>query len=114
MSFYANVMNLLGYPAEAGFSSTKAIRNLGNMLILKFLESNKINSKLKVNRFKIPNYAYSNRYQQAKKTEAMKNLIQMEKRNCHHTKTKEWLPRPISNASQPHTCFLADTHFIHL
>jgi hypothetical protein len=36
---------------------TKAIRNLGNMLILKFLALNKISSKLKINRFKIPNYA---------------------------------------------------------
>ena len=36
---------------------TKAIRNLGNMLILKFIALNKISGKLKVNRFKIPNYA---------------------------------------------------------
>ena len=36
---------------------TKAIRNLGNVLILKFVALNKISSKLKVNRFKIPNYA---------------------------------------------------------
>ena len=36
---------------------TKAIRNLGNVLILKFLALNKISGKLKVNRFKIPNYA---------------------------------------------------------
>ncbi len=36
---------------------TKAIRNLGNVLILKFLALNKISAKLKVNRFKIPNYA---------------------------------------------------------
>jgi len=35
----------------------KAIRNLGNMLILKYLALNKISSKLKINRFKIPNYA---------------------------------------------------------
>ncbi len=38
-------------------STTKAIRNLGNMLILKLLELNKIIGKLKVNRLKIPNYA---------------------------------------------------------
>jgi len=36
---------------------TKAIRNLGNVLILKFLALNKISGKLKINRFKIPNYA---------------------------------------------------------
>ncbi len=37
--------------------TTKAIRNLGKVLILKFLGLNKINVKLKSNRFKIPNYA---------------------------------------------------------
>ena len=36
---------------------TKAIRNLGNTLILKLLALNKISSILKVIRFKIPNYA---------------------------------------------------------
>ncbi len=36
---------------------TKAIRNLGNMLILILIALNIISSKLKVNRFKIPNYA---------------------------------------------------------
>jgi len=36
---------------------TKAIRNLGKVLILKFVAINKISSKLKNNRFKIPNYA---------------------------------------------------------
>jgi len=36
---------------------TKAIRNLGNVLILKFIALNKISGKLKINRFKIPNYA---------------------------------------------------------
>ncbi|RLD58397.1 MAG: hypothetical protein DRJ01_12615 [Bacteroidetes bacterium] len=36
---------------------TKAIRNLGNVLILKFIALNKISCKLKINRFKIPNYA---------------------------------------------------------
>ena len=36
---------------------TKAIRNLGNVLILKFLALNKISSKIKINSFKIPNYA---------------------------------------------------------
>lgn len=45
-------------------STTKAIRNLGNMLTLKFLALNKISGKptlpagrLKFSRFKIPNYA---------------------------------------------------------
>ncbi|MEA1873684.1 MAG: hypothetical protein U9N51_04545 [Bacteroidota bacterium] len=36
---------------------TKAIRNLGIMLELRLLVSNKIYGKLRVNRFKIPNYA---------------------------------------------------------
>jgi len=36
---------------------TKAIRNLGNMLLLKIIVLNKISTKLKINRFKIPNYA---------------------------------------------------------
>jgi len=36
---------------------TKAIRNLGNILILKLIALNKISSKLKVWSFKIPNYA---------------------------------------------------------
>ena len=36
---------------------TKAIRNLGNVLILKFLVVNIISGKLKISRFKIPNYA---------------------------------------------------------
>ncbi len=36
---------------------TKAIRNLGNVQILKLIALNKIIGKLKVNRFKIPNYA---------------------------------------------------------
>ena len=36
---------------------TKAIRNLGKLLILKLIALNKISGKLKVNRFKIPNYA---------------------------------------------------------
>ena len=36
---------------------TKAIRNLGNVLIFKFLALSKISSNLKINRFKIPNYA---------------------------------------------------------
>jgi hypothetical protein len=36
---------------------TKAIRNLGKVLILKFIALNKISCKLKINRFKIPNYA---------------------------------------------------------
>jgi uncharacterized protein involved in tolerance to divalent cations len=36
---------------------TKAIRNLGNALILRLVVLNKISSKLEINRFKIPNYA---------------------------------------------------------
>jgi len=36
---------------------TKAIRNLGNVLILSIIALNKISGKLKINRFKIPNYA---------------------------------------------------------
>jgi len=36
---------------------TKAIRNLGKVLLLKFLALNKISGKLKINRSKIPNYA---------------------------------------------------------
>ena len=34
---------------------TKAIRNLGNVLILKFLAINNISDKLKISHFKIPN-----------------------------------------------------------
>ena len=34
-----------------------AMRNLGNVLILMIIALNKINGKLKINRFKIPNYA---------------------------------------------------------
>ncbi len=37
-------------------STTKAMRNLGNMLILKFIALNKNSCKLKINSFKIPNY----------------------------------------------------------
>ncbi len=37
--------------------ATKAIRNLGNILIFKFLALNKISGKLKVYRFEMPNYA---------------------------------------------------------
>ena len=40
---------------------TKAIRNLSIVMILKFLAPNKISGKLKINRFKIPNYAWPNR-----------------------------------------------------
>ena len=36
---------------------TRAIRNLGNVLILKFIALNKIGGKLEINYFKIPNYA---------------------------------------------------------
>ena len=43
--------------ADNNIPPTKAIRNLGNVLILKFLALNKISGKLKINRFKIPNYA---------------------------------------------------------
>ncbi len=48
---FLKIMNKEGQPL------TKAIRNLGNVLILKFLALNKISGKLKINRFKIPNYA---------------------------------------------------------
>ena len=37
--------------------ATKAIRNLGKVLILMFLVLNKFSGKLKINSFKIPNYA---------------------------------------------------------
>ena len=37
--------------------TTKAIRNLGKVLILMFLALNKISRKLKINSLKIPNYA---------------------------------------------------------
>ena len=37
--------------------TTKAIRNLGNVLVLRLVVLIKISGKLKVNRFKIPNYA---------------------------------------------------------
>ena len=36
---------------------TKAIHNLSKVLILNIIALNKISSKLKINRFKIPNYA---------------------------------------------------------
>ena len=36
---------------------TKAIRNLGKVLILKTIALKKISSKLKINCFKTPNYA---------------------------------------------------------
>jgi len=36
---------------------TKAIRNVGKVLMLKFLALNKISCKLVVNRFKNPHYA---------------------------------------------------------
>jgi len=39
----------------------KAIRNLDNMLILMLLTLNIISGKLKMKRFKIPNYAYLSR-----------------------------------------------------
>ena len=37
--------------------TTKAIRNLGNVLILKLIALNEISGKLGINRFKIPIYA---------------------------------------------------------
>ena len=37
--------------------TTKAIRNLGNILILRHISSKEISGKLKINCFKIPNYA---------------------------------------------------------
>ena len=40
---------------------TKAIRNLGNVLILKIITLNKISGKLKINRFKMPNFSYCHR-----------------------------------------------------
>ena len=49
---------------------TKTIRNLGKVLILKFIALNKISSKLKITRFKIPNYAQPNRQQQSHRTES--------------------------------------------
>ena len=53
------VANLKDKMAEMKESQplTKAIRNLGKVLILKFIALNKIRTKLKINRFKIPNYA---------------------------------------------------------
>jgi len=39
-----------------GEGITKALRNLDNELILKVIILNKINNKLKINNFKIPNY----------------------------------------------------------
>jgi len=48
------ILNMENYQAQC---LTKAIRNLGNILILKLVTLNKISAKLKVNRFKIPNYA---------------------------------------------------------
>ena len=42
---------------KEGQPLTKGIRNLDNVLILKLIILNKISVKLKVNCFKIPNYA---------------------------------------------------------
>ena len=54
-----NVANLKDKMTENKESQpiTKAIRNLGNVLILKLVASNKISEKLKVWSFKTPNYA---------------------------------------------------------
>ena len=57
---------------------TKAIRNLGNVKILKFLALNKISTKLKINRFKTPNYAYTHRWVAYKKKP---NTIQIDRKN---------------------------------
>ena len=46
---------------------TKAIRNLGNVLVFRFLVLNKISRKLKMKHFRMPNAAYSNRCIQGKK-----------------------------------------------
>jgi len=40
-----------------GEGITKAIRNLGIVQIMRFVTLNRFSSKLKVNRFKTPNYA---------------------------------------------------------
>ena len=56
MKLVANLKNNMTEMKESQ-PLTKAIRNLGNILILKFIALNKICGKLKINRFKIPNYA---------------------------------------------------------
>ena len=56
MKIVANLNDKMTENKEAQ-GITKAIRNLGNVLIMKFIALNKISGKLKINRFKIPNYA---------------------------------------------------------
>ena len=56
MKIVANLKDKMIESKEAQ-GITKAIRNLGNMLILRLLALNKISGKLKINCFKIPNYA---------------------------------------------------------
>ena len=59
---FDNVKVADGYMNDKTQLATKATRNLGNMLIFKLVTLNKISSKLKVYCFKIPNYAYTNRW----------------------------------------------------
>jgi hypothetical protein len=56
MKIVANLKDKMNENKECQWV-TKAIRNLGNALLLKFIALNKISGKLKINRFKIPNYA---------------------------------------------------------
>ncbi|OQX78927.1 MAG: hypothetical protein B6D64_05620 [Bacteroidetes bacterium 4484_276] len=56
MSIVANLKDIIIEKKECQWV-TKAIRNLSYVLILKFVVLNKISGKLKVNRFKTPNYA---------------------------------------------------------
>ncbi len=56
MSIVANLKDIIIEKKECQWV-TKAIRNLSYVLILKFVALNKISGKLKVNRFKTPNYA---------------------------------------------------------
>ena len=57
MKIVANLKDKMTKNKECQWVTIKAIRNLGKVLILKFLALNKISGKLKINRFKIPNYA---------------------------------------------------------
>jgi len=56
MKIVANLKDIMTENKECQWV-TKAIRNLGNVLIFSIIALNKINGKLKINRFKIPNYA---------------------------------------------------------
>ena len=56
MKIVANLKDKMTENKEAQ-GITKAIRNLGNVLIFKLIALNEISSKLKINSFKIPNYA---------------------------------------------------------